>query len=82
LDDVTVTHVPPLAFKAATQSAGMFDLTWVTATGLVYQVQYKTNLLQANWLNLTKPILATNSTLTVSDSGSAPQRFYRLVISP
>ena len=54
-------------------------------TGLVYQVQYETNLLQTNWINLGKPLIATNTSLTVSDTNaisSSPQRFYRLTVSP
>ncbi len=82
LDDISVTHIPTVAFKTTTQTTGTFNLTWATATGLVYQVQYKTNLLQPSWLNLTKAITATNSTLTVSDSSSSPQRFYRLIVAP
>ena len=82
LDDISVTPIPAVAFNAATQTPGTFNLTWATATGLVYQVQYKTNLLQPNWLNLTEPVKATGSTLAISDTSSSPQRFYRLVVSP
>ena len=82
LDDISVTHLPTVAFNAFTQTPGTFNLNWATATGLVYQVQYKTNLLQPNWLNLTKPITATSNTLTVPDTASSPQRFYRLIVAP
>jgi hypothetical protein len=71
------------AFKATTIAASTFNLTWATTTGLVYQVQYKTNLLQANWISLGKPLIATNTVLTVSDTNaisSSPQRFYRLQV--
>ncbi|HEX3626081.1 MAG TPA: protease pro-enzyme activation domain-containing protein [Verrucomicrobiae bacterium] len=81
LDDVSVTHVPSPAFKSIGHTAATFDLGWNTATGLVYQVQYKTNLLQADWSNLTQPITAISDSLAVTDS-IASQRFYRLVISP
>jgi hypothetical protein len=53
--------------------------------GLVYQVQYQTNLLETNWINLGKPLIATSTNMTVSDTNaisSSPQRFYRLVVSP
>jgi hypothetical protein len=53
--------------------------------GLVYQVQYETNLLQTNWINLGKPLIATNGNLTISDTNaisSSPQRFYRLIVLP
>jgi hypothetical protein len=52
--------------------------------GLVYQVQYETNLAQSAWVNLGKPLVATNDTLTVSETNAfnLPQVFYRLVVSP
>jgi len=85
LDDISVTPVPVPAFRAATKTSSSFNLTWGTMTGLVYQVQYKTNLLQTNWINLGKPLIATNGNLTMSDTNatsSSPQRFYRLMVSP
>ena len=54
-------------------------------TGLVYQVQFKTNLLQTNWLNLGGASTAKTNTLTMTDTNallSSPQRFYRLSVLP
>ena len=84
-DDVTVTPVAPITFKSTVKAVNSFQLVLNTTTGIVYQVQYKTNLLQNNWINLGNPITATGTTLTVSDTNavsSSPQRFYRLQISP
>jgi hypothetical protein len=53
-------------------------------TGLVYQVQFKTNLLQANWTVL-KSITATNTAITFVDTNPVagfPQKFYRLLLLP
>jgi subtilase family serine protease len=85
LDDISVTPIPVPAFRAATKTSSTFSLTWGTMTGLVYQVQYNTNLLQTNWINLGKPLVATNDNLTASDTNaisSSPQRFYRLMVLP
>jgi hypothetical protein len=82
LDDISVTHIPALEFQSVTKSNDALSLTWAAATGLVYQVQYKTNLLQANWQNLNKPIVASASTLTIADPISSSQRFYRLTAWP
>jgi hypothetical protein len=85
LDDISVTPIPVPAFRAATKTSSSFNLAWGTMTGLVYQVQYKTNLVQTNWINLGKPLIATSGNLTVSDTNaisSSPQRFYRLMVSP
>jgi hypothetical protein len=56
-----------------------FALTWSAVAGNTYQVQYKTNLTQAAWINLTT-ITASNWTGAASvQVGAEPQRFYRVV---
>jgi len=85
LDDISVTPISMPMFKTTSVASSTFNLTWGTTTGLVYQVQYSTNLAQGNWINLGKPLIATSNTLTVSDTNaisSSPQRFYRLTVSP
>jgi hypothetical protein len=79
LDDITVTPVDT-GFKSTVRSAGNFQLAWNASTGLVYQVQYKTNLTQTNWLNLGGAITAKTNTLSVTDTNAlknSPQRYYR-----
>ncbi|MGD0614039.1 MAG: protease pro-enzyme activation domain-containing protein [Verrucomicrobiota bacterium] len=83
LDDVNVMRVPATSVQMAAKTGGTFGFTWNAMTGLVYQVQYKTNLAQTGWINLGGTIPGTNSTLTTSDAiGTNPQRFYRLSILP
>jgi len=85
LDDVSVAPIPSAAFRSAAKTTNGFSLTWSTAGGLTYQVQYKTNLSQANWLNLGTSTVATGASLSLSDTNgfqSSSQRFYRLVLSP
>ena len=79
LDDVSVTPISATLFQALTKTNGTLNFTWNALTGLVYQVQYKTNLLQTNWINLGTAITATNLTATATNLiGPDPQRFYRL----
>jgi hypothetical protein len=85
LDDISVTPLPLVAFRTAAATAGSINLSWYTAGGLAYQVQYKTNLLQTNWIDLGTRTVGTGSSLAVSDTnggGSSLQRFYRLVALP
>jgi subtilase family serine protease len=85
LDDVSLTPLPAVAFNAGAKTSNTFSLSWIAATGLVYQVQYKTNLLQTNWLDLGAAFAATNSAPTVSDTNvinPSSQRFYRLLLWP
>ena len=68
--------------------AGIFNsqptLTWPLAAGKVYQLQFKTNLTDAVWQNLTADINVFGGTGYVSDPSPAMtgQRFYRIVSSP
>ena len=84
LDDVAVTPIPSPAFSAAGFSNGVFRLSWISTTGLLYQVQYRTDLVQGSWINLSAPFAATSYNTTVTDPstfGTVP-RYYRLVVTP
>jgi hypothetical protein len=88
LDDLTVYPLPPPRFslaQSAPPSGASFNLTWSAVPNAAYQVQYKTNLWQTDWINLGAPITATSGTLSLSDTNAlfiSPQRFYRLVEQP
>ena len=59
------------------------SLSWQAQAGLTYQVQFKTNLLQAAWLNLGSPMPATNTVVPFVDlSATNDQRFYRVKVLP
>ena len=86
LDDVNLTPIPAAMFQPTTVTKTNKDLKfgWNAMTGLVYQVQFKTNLLQTNWAIL-KSITATNTTVTFVDTNPItgfPQKFYRLLLLP
>ena len=85
VDDVSVIPIPAVQFQTALPNAGNVTLSWLAATGLVYQVQFTTDLTQTNWTTLGAPIVATNSAVTVVDADAVPsstQKFYRLVAAP
>jgi len=51
--------------------------------GRSYQLQFTTSLTSPNWTNSGSPIIATNTTMSASDTFSSdPQRFYRLALLP
>jgi hypothetical protein len=86
LDDVSLTPIPAAAFQTTTVTATNNNLkfAWNAMSGLVYQVQFKTNLLQNNWVVL-KSITATNTAITFVDTNpitGSPQKFYRLLLLP
>lgn len=85
LDDASVIPVVTDNFRTLATTNNDFNLTWDATTGLVYQVQYSTNLLSTNWINLGKIILATNTIITLSDTNTfstSSQKFYRLQLLP
>jgi hypothetical protein len=58
-------------------------VSWSLAAGEAYQVQYKTNLTDAVWLNLPGNVSYLGLTGYLSDSAPAPgQRFYRIRSNP
>jgi uncharacterized repeat protein (TIGR03803 family) len=70
-------------FQAVTLTNSTLSLTWSTEAGSTYQLQFNSDLSSSNWINLSSPATAIAATLTTTDFiTNAPQRFYRLVLSP
>ena len=82
LDDVSVQRVPDVAFASFAIRTNQFQFRWNSLAGLNYQIQYQTNLTEANWLNLGNITAVTNSATFVDapDPATVGQRFYRLVL--
>ena len=59
----------------------LVTMTWNVPTNFAYRAQFKINLTDAVWTDLTSDISATNSPVTVTNSVSSPQKFYRLRVS-
>ena len=70
------------AIQTMTRTNGAFTLAWGALTGLSYQVQYTTDISSSNWLALGSIVTATNSVMSVSDSGASQRRFYRVLCKP
>ncbi len=83
LDDVSLVPVPtPNISSVFPAGPNGLALSWNTQTGLVYQVQYSTNLLSSNWFNLETNV-ATGPILTVTNGiGTNPFLFYRVLRAP
>jgi hypothetical protein len=73
---------PPPVFQHVTLTNNLVWFTWTSTPGSTYQLQYTTDLSNTNWTSLASPVLATNSTITVSDTTSRDlQRFYRVLLT-
>ena len=84
LDDVSVKPVAAPHLRAIGQSSAAFNFTFDTTPGETYQVQYKTNLTQPDWIDLGGQILSDTNTLKFTDTDTLnyPQKFYRLLLVP
>jgi subtilase family serine protease len=83
LDDVGAQAIPAPALKLAVQTNGTVTLAWTALAGMVYQLQYATNLPAGNWFNLGAPTNAAMGTVSASDIlPPDPHRFYRLILLP
>ena len=79
----TASHALVLSAPKYSHSSKSVDLTWSTVPGLNFQLLEATNLDQKNWTVLSTNLTPTNSAITISlPSGSAAQRFYRILMSP
>jgi sugar lactone lactonase YvrE len=76
--NLTIT-VPVPVFQPPIFNNGQFMLAWSAVSNGVYQLQYKTNLLQTNWVNVGSTITASNTVLSATNAiGADQQRFYRV----
>jgi hypothetical protein len=70
----------PLYITAINPSATNVNLSWLALKGVSYRAQYKTNLNDASWKDVSGDVTATNNTATKTDvppDGDTP-RFYRV----
>ncbi len=77
----TVSVLPLPTVSTLVRSNGVVKLGWGSVVGQTYRVQFTDSFQHPVWQDLTANLTATNTTVSVSDSGaSVPQRFYRLVV--
>jgi hypothetical protein len=84
LDDISVKPVTAPKAEAVTRAPASFDVTFAATAGASYQVQYKTNLMQPDWIDMGGNILAETNSLKFTDTNviNYPQKFYRLMPVP
>jgi len=63
-------------------SSGQVTITWQSAPGWSYRVQYKDDLDQPNWNDLDGGVVVSGSSAACWDtrSGTSNQRFYRISV--
>lgn len=77
LADLLNTLFQPINLTALTRTNGTFRFAWNTVSNTAYKVQWKLQLTDAAWSDLTT-LTATSGSLSYTDQVSAVQRFYRI----
>jgi uncharacterized repeat protein (TIGR03803 family) len=73
----------PPKFQAVQETGATLTLTWSATVGETYQMLYRTNLNQTDWVNFGSTVVATNASMTTLDAiGPDRQRFYRIKLLP
>jgi hypothetical protein len=67
-----------------TVAGGSATLTWLSIPNRAYRVEFKASLAAAVWSNLVPDIIASGTVSTQVDNtiGTAPARYYRVMLSP
>jgi len=76
---VICTTGQPLVLFGEALAGGNFVFSFDTETNQTYKVEYSDSLLPLNWQTITN-VVGTGSTVTIPDSGTNAQRFYRVSI--
>jgi hypothetical protein len=74
---VKALYAPPPEVSSISWSESAAHLRFATVSGAVYVVQYKQDLNDTVWLELSRQT-GTGEVITLSDSAPAPSRFYRV----
>jgi hypothetical protein len=72
---------PPTVQSLVRAASGDVTITWSAGSTSKYRVQYKNDLSDATWTDITPDVTATGDTASFTDhAATAGQRFYRVVL--
>jgi hypothetical protein len=78
-----LTDYPQPVLQPLRASNGVAQLAWNAVAGQTYRIQYKPTLAATNWTDLAPDITAIGPFVSATDAiGSAPQRYYRILLLP
>jgi hypothetical protein len=79
----TVIVAPSPVLQPLRTANGVAQLAWNAVAGQTYRIQYKPTLAATNWTDLGPDLTASGPFVSATDAiGSAPQRFYRILLLP
>jgi hypothetical protein len=76
----TITVLPRPTIQPQSLTNGNITLTWTAVPNATYRVQFKSNLNDPAWTDLSPDITAVAQTASITNSLSAPQSFYRVLV--
>ena len=80
---IVLSPPTPPVIQSIAQNTGTVTIVWSAEPGWTYRLQYKTNLTDAIWADLTPDLLASGSFVLMTNSiGSTTSRFYRVYLVP
>ena len=75
--------VPPPVIQSITRSNNAVTITWKSISGQKYRLQFKDNVTDLIWNNLTPDVTASGPTASKQDMiGLGTRRFYRIAVVP
>ncbi len=80
--EYTASTAPSLKVVGVTLAGNTLRISWSSAPGQRYQIQFKESLQNANWNRLPTDFTATGSITDATDAPAGAQRFYRVVLVP
>ena len=78
---VSSADIPVFQVSLAPAGQGI-DMTWPVPPGTTCQVQFKNSLTDSEWQDLRSGVTFIGNQGYLRDSGSGPQRFYRVLARP
>lgn len=81
IDNVALVRLPDDDLLASIVLSAV-DIRWAGRTNVSYQVQYQTNVSDANWVNLGSPMPGSGTNWVTDRIVGSPQRFYRIIRAP
>jgi hypothetical protein len=80
---LAATGNPEAVIQSIVVSGGNIILTWSAVSNETYEVQYRTNILDTNWFNITPTVTASGPTASETNAiGNIPQEYFRVIQVP
>jgi hypothetical protein len=70
---------PAPLITSITVADGVAAIAWQSSPGTIYQLQYKNDLGETNWVDYGPDLVASANTLSATNNSSSTQRYFRIL---